>query len=224
MPLIKEIAEAVQCVPNMLAVLQAPVRRHTSLLRAHHRDRAEDEIEGWKYIAPFEIRPRTTYLCSWIMGEPSAKNQPLPGKGCARTLVLQRLRHTDLDLQLKSMVSTIDRDWPTREYLHRSTVRYAGTRIRRHPSEDAIASYQWKMRATLESSPSMPRILSAADTIAALNTQLSVVEPVHDLLRFVQRRRRVRSSPRSARPMGPFGCRTDSRQTRHRLAEHPCQR
>ena len=32
-PLVKEIAEAVNCVPNMLAILQRSYRRHTGLLR-----------------------------------------------------------------------------------------------------------------------------------------------------------------------------------------------
>lgn len=64
-PLIKEIAEAVQCVPNMLAVLLAARAAGIQVFFApHHRDRGpEDEIEGWKgHRAHSEIRPRTTYL------------------------------------------------------------------------------------------------------------------------------------------------------------------
>src|SRR3984893_2140990 len=55
-PLIKEIAEAVQCVPNMLAVLLAARAAGIRVFFApHHRDRGpEDEIEGWKYIAPIQ--------------------------------------------------------------------------------------------------------------------------------------------------------------------------
>ena len=55
-PLIKEIAEAVQCVPNMLAVLLAARAAGIRVFFApHHRDLgSEDEIEGWKYIAPIQ--------------------------------------------------------------------------------------------------------------------------------------------------------------------------
>ena len=55
-PLITEVAEAVQCVPNMLAVLLAARAAGIRVFFApHHRDRgAEDEIEGWKYIAPIQ--------------------------------------------------------------------------------------------------------------------------------------------------------------------------
>src|SRR5580692_5861250 len=55
-PLVKEIAEAVNCVPNMTAVLQAARAVGVKVFFApHHRDRGhEDEIEGWKYIAPIQ--------------------------------------------------------------------------------------------------------------------------------------------------------------------------
>jgi ureidoacrylate peracid hydrolase len=55
-PFIKEIAEAVQCVPNMLAVLLAARAAGIRVFFApHHRDLgSEDEIEGWRYIAPVQ--------------------------------------------------------------------------------------------------------------------------------------------------------------------------
>ena len=55
-PLVKEIAEAVHCVPNMLATLHAARAAGIRVFFApHHRDRRrEDEIEGWTYIAPIQ--------------------------------------------------------------------------------------------------------------------------------------------------------------------------
>jgi Isochorismatase family len=55
-PLVREIAEAVHCVPNMLAIFQAARSAGVRVFFApHHRDRGrEDEIEGWKYIAPIQ--------------------------------------------------------------------------------------------------------------------------------------------------------------------------
>jgi len=55
-PLVKEIAEAVHCVPNMLTILKAARAAGVRVFFApHHRDRGrEDEIEGWKYIAPIQ--------------------------------------------------------------------------------------------------------------------------------------------------------------------------
>ena len=49
-PLVKEIAEAVHCVPNMLAILQAARAAGVRVFFApHHRDRGrEDEIAGWR--------------------------------------------------------------------------------------------------------------------------------------------------------------------------------
>src|SRR5258708_20300752 len=55
-PLIKEIAEAVQCVPNMVAVLQAArAAGIRGFFAPHHRGRGpEDEIEPSTYIAPIQ--------------------------------------------------------------------------------------------------------------------------------------------------------------------------
>jgi nicotinamidase-related amidase len=54
-PLVNEIAEAVHCVPNMLAILQAARAAGVRVFFApHHRDRGrEDEIAGWKYSHRF---------------------------------------------------------------------------------------------------------------------------------------------------------------------------
>ena len=51
-PLVKEIAEAVHCVPNMLTILKAARAAGVRVFFApHHRDRGrEDEIEGWSAL------------------------------------------------------------------------------------------------------------------------------------------------------------------------------
>jgi nicotinamidase-related amidase len=177
-PLIKEIAEAVQCVPNMLAVLLAARAAGIRVFFApHHRDRGpEDEVEGWKYIAPIQKigHERRVFAAGTWGGTFREEFTPLPGEVVAQEhWCSSGFANTDLDLQLK------------RHGIHKlivigqkantcidSTVRYAAelgydvTLVK-----DAIASFRWEeMQATLELN--LPNyatsILSAADTIAAL--------------------------------------------------------
>ena len=76
MALIKEIAEAVQCVPNMLAVLLAARAAGIRVFFApHHRDRGPgDEIEGWTYIAPIQKIGHERRVFAAGTWEPFAKN------------------------------------------------------------------------------------------------------------------------------------------------------
>jgi ureidoacrylate peracid hydrolase len=177
-PLVKEIAEAVNCVPNMLAILQAARTAGIRVFFApHHRDRGrEDEINGWKYIAPIQTfgHERRLFEAGAWGGTFRDEFTPLPGEVVAQEhWCSSGFANTDLDLQLKKCG------------IHRliviglrantcidSTVRFAAelgydvTLVK-----DAIASYRWEeMQATLEIN--LPNyatsILSAADTIAAL--------------------------------------------------------
>jgi ureidoacrylate peracid hydrolase len=177
-PLVKEVAEAVRCVPNMIAVLNAARTAGVRVFFApHHRDRGhEDAIENWKYIAPiqdFGHERRLFEAGSWG-GTFREEFTPLPGEIVAQEhWCSSGFATTDLDLQLK------------KHGVHRliviglrantcidSTVRYAAelgydvTLVK-----DAIASYRWEeMQTTLE--VNLPNyatsIISAADTIAAL--------------------------------------------------------
>ena len=162
----------------MLAVLLAARAAGIRVFFApHHRDRGpEDEIEGWKYIAPIQKfgHERRIFAVGAWGGTFREEFTPLPGDVVAQEhWCSSGFANTDLDLQLK------------RHGIHKlivigqkantcidSTVRYAAelgydvTLVK-----DAIASYQWEeMRATLEIN--LPNyataILSAADTIAAL--------------------------------------------------------
>jgi ureidoacrylate peracid hydrolase len=177
-PLIKEIAETVNCVPNMLATLQAARAAGIPVFFApHHRDRgAEDESNTWKYIAPIQTWGHDRHLFtagSWG-GTFRDDFTPLPGEIVAQEhWCSSGFANTDLDLQLK------------RHGIHKliviglrantcidSTVRFAvelGYDVTL--VKDATASYQWEeMKMTLEVNLPLyaSHIISAADTISAL--------------------------------------------------------
>jgi ureidoacrylate peracid hydrolase len=177
-PLIKEIAEAVQCVPNMLAVLLAARAAGIGVFFApHHRDRGtEDESDCWKYIAPIQkfAHERRIFAAGTWGGTFRDEFASLPGEVVAQEhWCSSGFANTDLDLQLKKhgihKLIVIGQKANT---CIEATVRYAAelgydvTLVK-----DAIASYNWEeMRTTLEIN--LPNyataILSAADTIAAL--------------------------------------------------------
>jgi ureidoacrylate peracid hydrolase len=180
-PLVKEIAEAVHCVPNMSAVLKAARAAGLKVFFApHHRDRGHrDEIEGWKYIAPIQAFGHAKGLFEYGTWGGTFRDEftPLPGEIVAQEhWCSSGFANTDLDLQLK------------KHGIHKliviglrantcidSTVRYAvelGYDVTL--VKDAIASYKWEeMRTTLEIN--LPNyataIISAADTIAALELE-----------------------------------------------------
>src|SRR5271163_3992934 len=105
-PLIREVAEAVQCVPNMLAVLLAARAAGIRVFFApHHRDRgAEDEIDGWKYIAPIQKfgHERRIFAAGTWGGTFRDEFTSLPGEVVAQEhWCSSGFANTDLDLQLK---------------------------------------------------------------------------------------------------------------------------
>jgi ureidoacrylate peracid hydrolase len=168
----------VQCVPNMLAVLLAARAAGIRVFFApHHRDLGpEDEIEGWKYIAPIQkfAHERRIFGAGTWGGTFREEFTPLPGEVVAQEhWCSSGFANTDLDLQLKKRgIHKLIVIGQKANTCIDSTVRYAAelgyevTLVK-----DAIASYQWEeMRATLEIN--LPNyataILSAADTIAAL--------------------------------------------------------
>jgi ureidoacrylate peracid hydrolase len=178
-PLIKEVAEAVECVPNMLAVLLAARAAGLQVFFApHHRDHGrEDEFEGWKYFAPIQkfAHERGLFRAGTWGGTFRDEFLPLAGEVIAQEhWCSSGFANTDLDLQLKKhgihKLIVIGQKANT---CIDSTVRYAAelgydvTLVK-----DAIASYQWEeMRATLE--VNLPNyasaIISTSDTVAALN-------------------------------------------------------
>ena len=101
---IKNIAEANNCVPNMLQVLN--VARNAGLrvfYALHHRYRSGD-YETWKYIAPIQKAAwsRKTFEYGTWGGEIRAEFAPQPGDIVAQEhWCSSGFANTDLDLQLK---------------------------------------------------------------------------------------------------------------------------
>jgi ureidoacrylate peracid hydrolase len=101
---IHAVAEANQCVPHMLQVLNAARKAKLRILYAmHHRYRPGD-YETWKYIAPIQKAAwsRKTFEYGTWGGEFRVEFTPSPGE-----VVVQEhwcssgFANTDLDLQLK---------------------------------------------------------------------------------------------------------------------------
>ena len=103
-PRIKAVAEANNCVPNMLQVLNAARNAKLKIFFAmHHRYRPGD-YETWKHIAPIQKAAwaRKTFEYGTWGGEFRAEFAPKPGE----TVVQEHwcssgFANTDLDLQLK---------------------------------------------------------------------------------------------------------------------------
>jgi len=101
---IKAVAEANQCVPNMLRVLNAARQAKLRVFYAmHHRYRPGD-YENWKYIAPIQKASwaRKTFEYGTWGGEFRSEFQPEPGEiVAAEHWCSSGFANTDLDLQLK---------------------------------------------------------------------------------------------------------------------------
>src|SRR4029453_12790409 len=103
-PRIKAVAEANNCVPNMLKVLNAARAAKLRVFYAmHHRYRAGD-YTTWKYIAPIQraaARNKSFEYGTWG-GEFRAEFVPAPGEIVAQEhWCSSGFANTDLDLQLK---------------------------------------------------------------------------------------------------------------------------
>ena len=100
---LKGVAEANNCVPNMLQVLNAARETELRVFYAlHHRYRPGD-YETWKYIAPIQrhpgrIRRRIRHL-GWR--DPRRVRAPAGRNRSPGALVSSGFANTDLDLQLK---------------------------------------------------------------------------------------------------------------------------
>ena len=101
---IKAVAEANNCVPNMLQVLNAA---RAAMLRVfyalHHRYRPGD-YESWKYIAPIQKLgwERKSFEYGTWGGAVRSEFTPLPGEVVAQEhWCSSGFANTDLDLQLK---------------------------------------------------------------------------------------------------------------------------
>jgi len=103
-PRIKAVAEANNCVPHMLEVLNAARKAKLRVFYAmHHRYRPGD-YETWKYIAPIQRgtwQHKTFEYGTWG-GEFRTEFVPTPGEIVAQEhWCSSGFANTDLDLQLK---------------------------------------------------------------------------------------------------------------------------
>lgn len=101
---VKPVADANQCIPNMLRVLTAAREAKFRVFYAlHHRYRPGD-YETWKYIAPIQKAAwgRKTFEYGTWGGDLRKEFAPLPGEILAQEhWCSSGFANTDLDLQLK---------------------------------------------------------------------------------------------------------------------------
>ena len=101
---IKTVAEANNCVPNMLQVLKAARQAKVRVFYAmHHRFRPGD-YETWRYIAPIQKAAwsRRSFEYGTWGGEIRSEFTPLPGEIVAQEhWCSSGFANTDLDLLLK---------------------------------------------------------------------------------------------------------------------------
>jgi nicotinamidase-related amidase len=103
-PRIKAVAEANNCVPHMLEVLNAARKAKLRVFYAmHHRYRPGD-YETWNYVAPIQRAAwqRKTFEYGTWGGEFRAEFVPAPGEIVAQEhWCSSGFANTDLDLELK---------------------------------------------------------------------------------------------------------------------------
>jgi len=102
--LIKGVAEANHCVPNMVQVLNAARRAKLRVFYAMHRRYRPGDYENWKHIAPIQKAAwtRKSFEYGTWGGEFRSEFQPKPGEiVVAEHWCSSGFANTDLDLQLK---------------------------------------------------------------------------------------------------------------------------
>lgn len=103
-PRIQAVAEANNCVPNMLAVLNGVRKAKLRVFFAMHRRYRLGDYETWKYIAPIQrgAWARKTFEYGTWGGEFRAEFAPKPGEiEVKEHWCSSGFANTDLDLQLK---------------------------------------------------------------------------------------------------------------------------
>ena len=103
-PRIRAVAEANDCVPHMLQVLNAARQAKLRVFYAMHHRFREGDYENWKYIAPIQRaawRSKSFEYGTWG-GEFRAEFEPKSGEIVASGhWCSSGFANTDLDLQLK---------------------------------------------------------------------------------------------------------------------------
>ena len=101
---IKGVAEANNCVSNMLGILEAARKAALRVFYAMHRRYRPGDYETWKYIAPIQKRGWSSKVFEFGTwgGEIRSEFQPKPGEiVAAEHWCSSGFANTDLDLQLK---------------------------------------------------------------------------------------------------------------------------
>jgi ureidoacrylate peracid hydrolase len=101
---LKAVAEANNCIPNMLDVLNAARKAGLRVFYAPHRRYRPGDYETWKYIAPIQklAWSRKTFEYGTWGGEFRSEFAPEPGDIVAfEHWCSSGFANTDLDLQLK---------------------------------------------------------------------------------------------------------------------------
>ena len=101
---VKGVAEANQCVPHMVEVLQAAHKASIRVFYALHRQYRPGDYESWRFIAPVQKRAwlRKSFEHGTWGGEIRTELAPLPGDIIAREhWCSSGFANTDLDLLLK---------------------------------------------------------------------------------------------------------------------------
>lgn len=101
---IKGVAEANNCVPHMLEVLNAARESKLQIFYALHRQYREGDYEAWKYLAPIQKLAWThkAFEHGTWGAEIRSEFKPLPGEIIASEhWCSSGFANTDLDLQLK---------------------------------------------------------------------------------------------------------------------------
>jgi ureidoacrylate peracid hydrolase len=101
---IRAVAEANDCVPHMLQILNAARQANIRVFYVPHRRYRPGDYETWKYIAPIQKagwRRKSFEYGTWG-GEFRAEFEPKPGEiVVAEHWCSSGFANTDLDLQLK---------------------------------------------------------------------------------------------------------------------------
>lgn len=101
---IKEVAEANQCVPHMIQILNAARNAEVRVFYALHRRYRAGDYETWKYIAPIQKRAWSSKAFEYGTwgGEIRSEFEPRPGEIVAlEHWCSSGFANTDLDLQFK---------------------------------------------------------------------------------------------------------------------------
>jgi len=101
---VQKVAEANNCVPNMLQVLNAARKVGLRIFYALHRRYGPGDYESWKYLAPIQKAAwsRKTFAAGTWGGEIRTEFAPQPGDIVAQEhWGSSGFANTDLDMQLK---------------------------------------------------------------------------------------------------------------------------